>query len=389
MKVAAVIVCAGQGRRLGKRDKGFLKLKGRPLFFYSLKVFKRAKEIKQIVLVFRKANLGLARSFISDKRITLAEGGRERKDSVYKGLMALHRDIDYVLVHDGARPFVDQKTISAILKGLKRHPAVVAGLKSTDTLKLTGGNYIRETLRRGNIFRAQTPQGFKKSLLLTAYKKFKLRKLTDDARAVELLGRKVRIIEGSRNNIKITYPEDIARANALLCGERSRGRRSASPTDMENYRIGLGFDVHRIAKARKALVLGGAKISSPFSLQAVSDGDVVLHAVSDAICGAAGLGDIGDYFPPGDKKSKGLDSKDIARFILKKTKPAYALKNLDVIIIADKPKLSGRKSLILKSLKKILGISAINLKIKSKEKLDILGGRNSMSCLALAALRKK
>lgn len=158
---------------------------------------------------------------------------------------------------------------------------------------------------------------------------------------------------------------------------------------MRDYKVGLGFDVHRLSRKKKDLVLGGAKIPSIFSLIAVSDGDVVLHAVSDALCGAAGLGDIGDYFPPQDKKSKGINSKEIVNFILKKIKNKFTIGNLDIIIVTDKPRLFTYKGKITRSLKKIIPVSAINLKLKSKEGLNILGSKNSISCFAFVSLRKR
>lgn len=158
---------------------------------------------------------------------------------------------------------------------------------------------------------------------------------------------------------------------------------------LKGYKVGLGFDVHRFSKAKKDLVLGGVVIPAAFSLRAVSDGDVVLHAVSDALCGAAGLGDIGDYFPPQDKKSKGLDSKKIVKFILGKVNKKFKISNIDIIIITEKPKLVSHKKKIVESLKKILSISTVNLKIKSKEGLDILGSKNAMSCVAAVLLYKK
>ncbi len=154
------------------------------------------------------------------------------------------------------------------------------------------------------------------------------------------------------------------------------------------YKIGLGFDVHRLIKAKKALVLGGVKIPSPFSLKAVSDGDVVLHAVSDALCGAAGLGDIGDYFPP-SRKFAGLDSRKIVKVILNRIKKNFKIKNIDIVIVTEKPKLLPHKKNIRKSLENIFGIRAINVKVKSKEKLDILGGKSAISCFAVALLGKK
>ncbi len=155
---------------------------------------------------------------------------------------------------------------------------------------------------------------------------------------------------------------------------------------MKDYRIGLGFDVHRISKRKKDLILGGVKILSPFGLAAVSDGDVVLHAVSDALCGAAGLGDIGDYFPPQAKASKSINSRKIVECILRKVKKSFRISNIDITIITEKPKLASHKKKIVNSLKKILSISAVNLKIKSKEGLDVLGSKGAMSCIAVALI---
>lgn len=157
---------------------------------------------------------------------------------------------------------------------------------------------------------------------------------------------------------------------------------------MKGYRIGLGFDVHRLSRKKKDLILGGVKIPCPFSLEAVSDGDVVLHAISDALCGAACLGDIGDYFPPQSLKSKDIDSRDIVKFILKKMGKKYTILNADIIIIADKPPLFPYKTKIVKSLKRILSILALNVKIKSKEGLNILGGKNSIACMSLVTVKK-
>ncbi|MDP2923446.1 MAG: 2-C-methyl-D-erythritol 2,4-cyclodiphosphate synthase [Candidatus Omnitrophota bacterium] len=156
---------------------------------------------------------------------------------------------------------------------------------------------------------------------------------------------------------------------------------------MVNYRIGLGFDVHRFSKKNKPLVLGAMKISRSFGLEAVSDGDVLLHAITDALCGACSLGDIGDYFPP-SKKYEGIDSKEIAKFILHKLGKKFKIANIDITIVAEKPKLFPHKKDILKSLKSIFRIRNINVKIKSKEGLNILGGKDAISCFAIALVRR-
>jgi len=154
------------------------------------------------------------------------------------------------------------------------------------------------------------------------------------------------------------------------------------------YKIGLGFDVHRLSKKKRDLILGGVKIPSNFSLEAVSDGDVVLHTIADALCGACSLGDIGDYFPP-SKKYERIESVKIVKFILDKIKRKFRIINIDIIIVAEKPRLAPFKKRILKSLAAILGTKAINLKVKSKEGLDILGGKSDISCFAIALLKHR
>jgi 2-C-methyl-D-erythritol 2,4-cyclodiphosphate synthase len=153
-----------------------------------------------------------------------------------------------------------------------------------------------------------------------------------------------------------------------------------------NYRVGLGFDVHRFAKARKPLILGGINLACGLSLEAVSDGDVLLHTINDALCGACSFGDIGDYFPP-SKTQKRLNSKVISNFILKKMANKFEIINIDATIITEKPKLAPYKDRIIRSLEKIFRAKNINLKIKSKEGLDILGSKKAISCFAVALVK--
>ncbi|OPX29870.1 MAG: 2-C-methyl-D-erythritol 2,4-cyclodiphosphate synthase [Candidatus Omnitrophica bacterium 4484_171] len=154
-------------------------------------------------------------------------------------------------------------------------------------------------------------------------------------------------------------------------------------------RIGFGFDVHKFNRRKKYILLGGLKIDCGFGVVAVSDGDVILHAVCDAILGAASLGDIGDYFPPREEKSRGIKSIDIAGFVLDKIKGVFSIRNIDITIIADKPPLSSHKSKMVKSIRRIFRAKNINVKIKSKEGLDILGSKNAVSCFAIALLARK
>ncbi|MCK9614725.1 MAG: 2-C-methyl-D-erythritol 4-phosphate cytidylyltransferase [Candidatus Omnitrophica bacterium] len=213
--VGAVIVCAGKGKRLGA-DKAAIKLEGKPLFYHTYKLFKDIKAIKQIVIVLRKKNFTLAQKLIKDKRVSLAEGGVRRQDSVFAGLSRLDKNIGYVLIHDGARPFTPRAVIVEMLKNVKKYPAVICAVKSRDTLKGIRGNFVKNTLNRNDIAMVQTPQAFKKSLLLDAYQKFNHRNTFDDAELFEFMKKKVRIVNGSHRNIKITYPQDMVLAKALL-----------------------------------------------------------------------------------------------------------------------------------------------------------------------------
>jgi len=157
---------------------------------------------------------------------------------------------------------------------------------------------------------------------------------------------------------------------------------------MKSIRVGLGFDVHRFSKRRKSLILAGIKVAEGFGLEAVSDGDVVLHAICDGILGAACLGDIGDYFPPHNKGLKGIKSTKIVRYVLKEINKAYKIVNIDTTIVSQKPPLAKYKKKILDSLRDIFGASNINIKIKSKEGLGILGGKNALACFCIVLLEK-
>lgn len=223
MKVGVVIVCAGEGKRLGAIEKATVNLGGKPLFYHAVSAFRSLPQVKHVVLVLKRNHFTLAERIIKDKKVICVQGGKERKDSVYNGLCALSEDIDYVLVHDGARALVKRKVVAGILKALKKYPAVVCGLRARDTLKLVNDSkVVMKTLDRNNIVSIQTPQGFKKKLLLSAYSKFRKRKSFDDAQVVEELGYKIKVVDGDIRNFKITYPEDLKLAKVLIEGYRKK-----------------------------------------------------------------------------------------------------------------------------------------------------------------------
>jgi 2-C-methyl-D-erythritol 4-phosphate cytidylyltransferase len=213
--VGVVIVCAGKGKRLGV-DKAAIRLKNKPLFYHTYKLFKDIKEIAQIVIVLRKNNFSLARKLIKDKRVNLVEGGARRQDSVFAGLSRLDKNIGYVLIHDGARPFTPKTVILEIIKNVKKYPAVICAVKSRDTLKSVRASFARNTFDRNGIAMVQTPQAFKKDLILKAYKKFNHKNTFDDAQLFEFMKKKVKVVDGSYLNIKITYPHDMIFADAIF-----------------------------------------------------------------------------------------------------------------------------------------------------------------------------
>jgi 2-C-methyl-D-erythritol 4-phosphate cytidylyltransferase len=218
MKLGVVLACAGEGKRLGKRiDKAFVRLRGKPLFLYSLQLFSQIKSILQIALVIRKDSLALASGYVNNKKIILVAGGRHRQQSVYQGVMNLDRRITHVLIHDGARPLLKAKDVHRLKASLKKYDAVTLGIPVKETLKRVRRAYVEKTIQRDNLYVIQTPQGFRRSLLEEAYRT-KKRNVSDEARLVEQLGKSVKVIPGDASNIKITYPQDLLLAEALLRG---------------------------------------------------------------------------------------------------------------------------------------------------------------------------
>lgn len=215
--IGVVLVCAGKGRRFKhSKDKAFVEVGGKPLFFWSFAVFFRTSCIKHIVLVVRKKYVSAAQKYVGQKNVSVVEGGRRRQDSVYKGLQALSKTIDYVLVHDGARPVVGKETLLRVVGALKKYGAVTCGIPVRETVKEESGGFVCKTIKRNHLYHIQTPQGFKKRLLLSAHKRFRRRTVYDDAQLMEFMGIKVKVVRGDPWNIKITYPEDLKMAEALL-----------------------------------------------------------------------------------------------------------------------------------------------------------------------------
>lgn len=217
MKVGVVLVCAGRGKRLkSKEDKAFVRIGNKALFEYSLAAFLKTSQVRRIALVVSKSYLDRVKRKIKNDKVICVTGGLRRQDSVYRGLCALGADIDTVLVHDGARPFVSASCVRALIGALRRYPAVTPAVKLKEAIKRVKGSTVTASIDREGIYVIQTPQGFRRKVLHEAFRKFKEKDVYDETQLVELCGHNIRVVAGNYRNIKITYPEDLSVVKALL-----------------------------------------------------------------------------------------------------------------------------------------------------------------------------
>ena len=390
MKTITLIPAGGSGKRL-KADvaKQYLLLDKLPVLVHTLRAFQQAAVIDEIVLVVPENDIAFVSSeFIKKHNLTkvtkIVAGGAERQDSVRNGLAAVDDQCDIVLIHDGVRPFVTEKMIKEVIAAAKTEQAASVGVKAKDTIKETkdDGSVVK-TVSRHNLWLTQTPQAFQFAILRKAYDAAYRDSYygTDDASLVERIGIKVKMIAGSYDNIKITTPEDLLMAKALL--------KSKSGGEMQT-RIGYGYDSHRFAAGRK-LVLGGVEIPFDKGLQGHSDADALIHAICDALLGAAGLGDIGRHFPDTDPQYKDISSMLLlgrVREII--SSKGFAINNIDATIIMEKPKVAPFTEQIIANIAKALHIevAAINIKAKTNEGMGFVGRGEGVTVSTVATLNK-
>jgi len=361
--VSLIIVAAGKSERFGE-DKLTVKVLGKSLLAHLLHSVEQLDEIDEVILVTKEKLFDFAERILSrsQKPWKIVKGGKTRQDSVFQGLLAAKGDI--VLIHDAARPILDRRLLKRLLEALTTYPAVVPVIPVTDTLrKSIGEGVLGEVVKRENLYRVQTPQGFKREILLSAYKEVgeKRAKFTDDSTLLEeTLGIKTHWVKGEEKNIKITHREDIEVLESFLIKE---------------LRTGFGFDRHPLVPERP-LVIGGVHI--PFHKGALghSDGDVVIHALVDAILGAAGLGNIGLLFPDTDPEYKDKKSTFFLEETIKRLKErGFSLLSADVTVLLEEPKISKFVEEMKGVLSPILEIDPDHLSIKPKrgEGLDSVG----------------
>jgi 2-C-methyl-D-erythritol 4-phosphate cytidylyltransferase/2-C-methyl-D-erythritol 2,4-cyclodiphosphate synthase len=395
-KVAAIIPAAGSGVRMGlATPKQFFELDGTPILIHTLQVFQQVESIGHIIVVVPQESCAWVeeqvQKFHISKIFKVIAGGKHRQDSVLAGLEALPPEVELVLVHDGVRPFVPVSVIDNCLQEAEAEGAAMAAIPVKDTLKaVSTEKEIEQTIDRSGIWQAQTPQASDISLLKRAFAeaaKHKYFIATDEAALLERINVPVMVVEGSEKNIKITRPEDIILAKAILMESQEDN------TVMEGncqYKSGYGFDAHRLVDGRP-LVLGGITVSHEKGLQGHSDADVLTHALCDAMLGAAGAGDIGQHFPDTDDKFKDINSLNILESVSEfAAKKGYVLHNADITVVAQKPKLAKYFEAMKKKLAVACGADpkSINLKATTTEGMGFEGREEGMSAHAVVMLKR-
>src|SRR5215218_3516929 len=298
-QVAAVVVAAGRGERLGAPEKVLLPLAGRAMLAWSLAALESAETIGPIVVVAGAHTLDAVGRLVRDEGFAkvkaIVAGGERRQDSVGAGLAALPAGIEVVVIHDGARPLAEPELFDRCAVAAAEMGAAIAATPVADTLKRVAEGVITGTVDRAGLWAAQTPQAFRLETLRRAMAASSGEIVTDEARLCEVAGLPVSVVPASPANLKVTHAEDIPVADALL-----RVRRGSPPTSGP-VRTGIGYDAHRFASGRR-LVLGGVEIAHDRGLAGHSDADVLLHAIADALLGALALGDLGMHFPDTDPR---------------------------------------------------------------------------------------
>ena len=362
--VTVIIAAAGSGSRMGGRlPKQYMKTGGEVILRKTAEIFASCPVIDNIIVVADMAYIDLCEDVLKGIEHRTVAGGAQRQDSVYEGLKCT--DTDIVLIHDGARPFVTQQIITEVTAAAAEYRAAVCAVRPKDTIRTGQG-----TLNRDELYAVQTPQGFDTAALKAAYEAAYAQGFygTDDACIAEGAGLEIRIVPGSYDNIKITTREDLP---------------------MET-RVGTGYDVHRLEEGRK-LILGGVCIPFERGLLGHSDADVLVHAIMDALLGAAALGDIGKLFPDTDDRYKGISSIELLKAVGAAVADAgYSVGNIDATLVAEKPKIAPYIETMRENIAGALEIDPdrISVKATTTEKLGFAGRQEGMEAQAVCILNR-
>ncbi|MBO0741332.1 MAG: bifunctional 2-C-methyl-D-erythritol 4-phosphate cytidylyltransferase/2-C-methyl-D-erythritol 2,4-cyclodiphosphate synthase [Hyphomicrobiaceae bacterium] len=382
MKTAALILAAGRGTRAGgPQPKQYVAIGGVPVLAHAVRAFLAHPDIARVAVVIARGDEALYRAAVgelaSGKLVNPICGGATRQASVGNGLRALSTDLpDLVLIHDAARPFVTRDIIDRVLGALARSPAAIAALPLADTLKEAGpGGLVAATVDRAGLWRAQTPQGFRFADILAAHERARaagVENLTDDAAVAEWAGLPVALVLGSATNAKLTTPEDFAMAELAA--------------DAPDARVGQGFDVHRLV-AGDHVWLCGVRIAHTQALEGHSDADVALHALTDALLGAIGAGDIGQHFPDGDPRWRGAASAIFVSEALRLVRARGGkIGNVDVTLVCEAPRIAPHRAAMRRRIAELLELeeARVSVKATTTEGLGFAGRREGIAALATA-----
>jgi len=381
MHVAAIIAAGGSGTRLGAGvPKQFLQLGQQTILQRSIEAFTGHDRITEVILALPAGSPIETAAGTAAAKLRVVMGGARRQDSVANAFAAVSPDAEIVLVHDAARPFVSAAVISRTIDAAAAHGAAIAAVAVTDTVKQVtmeaGHRVIAGTIPRESIYLAQTPQGFRREVLAKAVAVGRGEAVaTDEATLAELAGHPVHIVEGDIENVKITTSADLDRARQRLA-------------EGATARAGTGYDLHRLVEGRP-LIIGGVDIPFERGAMGHSDADVACHAVTDAVLGAACLGDIGRHFPDSDPRWKGASSIDLLRQAATMVRAGgFEIVNLDVVVILERPKIAPYLSKIREGLATALSvpIDRVSVKGKTNEGVDAVGRGEAIAAHAVALL---
>ena len=387
MKAAVVIVAAGRGERLGSEGgpKQYRKLDTCCVLQHTINCFTSHMLIDAVQVVIHADDDALYSSNVSEnpKLLPPVIGGSTRQASCKAGIDALGDQYDKVLVHDAARPFVRHTVIDNVIAGIGPNTCALPASAIADTVKRVGNDFlVEETVSRENLFLAQTPQGFMLKEIAEAHSRAACNskeEFTDDAAVGEWVGMRVRLVEGDRDNFKITTQQDLSAAQA-------RGRTMQSFADI---RTGSGYDVHTLGPG-DGVILCGIKVPHNKSLQGHSDADVGLHSLTDALLGTIGAGDIGSHFPPSEERWKGAESDQFLAHAASLVREAGGtITNLDVTIVCEAPKIGPHRDTMRTRIAEICDIddlSRISVKATTNEKVGFIGREEGIAALATATV---
>ncbi|MDE1147780.1 MAG: bifunctional 2-C-methyl-D-erythritol 4-phosphate cytidylyltransferase/2-C-methyl-D-erythritol 2,4-cyclodiphosphate synthase [Azospirillaceae bacterium] len=378
----ALIVAAGSGSRYGADlPKQYLTLAGRSVLARTVQAFLDHPEVTDVRVVINPAHRDLYDAAVAGLDLPPpVAGGATRQDSVRNGLEAAAEANapDLVLIHDAARPLVDRASITAVIAALAEVPAALAAASVPDTLKRADAQgAVAATVDRTNLWRALTPQGFRFPDILKAHRDLAGQELTDDAAVAEKAGLPVRLVATNPDNLKVTHAGDLARAEKIIMN------------DLGDVRVGHGYDVHKFTEGDH-IVLCGLKVPHTHKLEGHSDADVGLHALTDAILGAIGAGDIGSHFPPTDERWRGADSgKFLQHAASLVTAKGGAIAHCDITVICERPKVGPHREAMVARVAELLNIAPdrVSVKATTTEGLGFTGRREGIAAMATCTVR--